>query len=113
LSLVFVLLLEHFEKMPVPSVVDHTYECIIGCIANNLKVFGELPAGTEMTKVAKELFPNEFWISFTTFPFDNIQTIEFTEELYLKLIKKSGNVSACLMYKIINSKPMILADWLD
>jgi len=99
--------------MPVPSVVDPTYKCIIHAIAQNINVFGKWPAGTDMTNVAKELFPNEFWSSFTTFPFDHTQTIEFTEDIYLELIKKSGNVSACLMYKIINSKPMILAEWLD
>ena len=110
---VFVLLLEHLEKMPVPSVVDPTYECIIHAIAHNINVFGKWPAGTDMTKEAKKLFPNEFWRSFTTFPSVNTQTIEFTEDIYLELIKESGNVFAYLKFKIINGKPIILAEWLD
>ena len=97
--------------MPIPF--DNTYVCIIRCIAHNLKVFGEWPAGTDLTVVAKELFPKDFWNSFITFPFNNTHTIELTEDLYLELVKKGDNVSAFLKLKMIGSSPGILAEWID
>lgn len=99
--------------MSIPVDTDTKYKHIIFCMTRQLRVFGKLPDGTNMTVVAKELFPEEFWKSFNTFSMNNTQTIELTEDIYLELIKKSGNVSAFLKLKVMGVPPVILAEWQD
>ena len=60
---------------------------------------------------AKQVFPRDFWEIFISWPWDQKETIELLDDLFLELEKKSGKVSAILKLKVMGSRVVEIAKW--
>ena len=94
--------------MPVISTV---YDRIIRAVATQLRQSGIWPEGTNMTAVAKEFLPKDFWDNFSSAPWNETMTIELTDQLSLELVRDRGKVSAFLKLKVPAIPAVTIAEW--
>ena len=97
--------------MPQPPPQFDTYECIVRCIAEQLRQSGQMPDGTNALDLAKQAFPWDFWKNFSSLPWDQKKTIELLDDLFLELEKKGNKVSAILLQKVMDGRVVEIAKW--
>ena len=87
------------------------YNCIIICIATQLRQSGMWPEGTNMSDVAKNLLPKDFWDTFCIASWNETKLFELTDDLSLELARKSKKISAFLYLKVLGSPRVTIAEW--
>jgi hypothetical protein len=90
---------------------DKKYECIIICIASQLRQSGIWSKDTSMNAIARSVLPKDFWDYFTSLTRNETKIIELTEDLFLELVNNGSNVCACLKLKMIGCIPLTIAKW--
>lgn len=89
----------------------NTYDCIVLCIAEQLRQLRQMPDGTNLLNFVKQVFPRDFWENFYSLPLEQKESIEMSDNLFLDLEKKRNKVSAILKLKVIGGRVVEIAKW--